>query len=102
MRTAAIVLVCVLAFAGCSFFLKGVPSDWTPETAPDCQPFIAVPIVDAVAGVAFTAWAVTECDEAKLTCPLGLVPGAAFLAAAVLGYFKVEKCRDAEQQFRGG
>lgn len=92
-----------LVMAGCSLFLKGVKDDWTPRTDPDCQPYIIVPIVDAVVGAAALTWAVTAaCDDDGASCVLGLAPGAVFAGAAVWGYFKVKRCERAQEQFQRG
>lgn len=98
-----IVALALLISSGCSIFLKGVPEDWTPETEPDCQPYIAVPIIDGVLGLGVTAWALGQpCQDGALGCAFALGAGAAIVGAGVYGYFKVRKCERAQAEFRAG
>jgi hypothetical protein len=96
----ALAAILLAAFCGCSFFMKGVKDDWKPEADPECQPYIIVPIIDAVVGAAALTWAgTTACDEVG-SCILGVAPGAALATSAVIGYFKVTKCKAAQKKFR--
>jgi hypothetical protein len=91
----------VAALAGCSFFLKGVPGDWTPESEPDCQPFIIVPLVDGALGLAITGWALgSPCQDGVFGCAFGLAGGAAMIGAGIWGYLKVKSCNEANAAHR--
>lgn len=107
MRSRVVVCALLVSLGGCSFFLKGVPKDHKEPAESDCQPFILVPIVDAILGAAMTAWAVGDlCRDSAVNCVLGLGAGGAIIGASVWGYLKVRKCEKAMDSFtasqRGG
>jgi hypothetical protein len=100
-RVRPIVLAASIAIlSGCSLFMRGVRDDWTPQTDPECQPYVIVPIIDALVGSAVLVWAATSaCDEAA-SCLLGLAPGAVLTGSAAVGWFKVRRCDRAQKMFR--
>lgn len=97
----AVALASLIGVAGCSFFLQPISDDWTEEKKPDCHDYVIVPIADAIIGVASLVWAVSSpCQKDALNCGVGLIPGAAFGSGAVIGYFRVTKCRGAKEEHR--
>lgn len=90
----------LLLASGCSFFLEKVPEGWTPETEPDCQPYIIVPLVDGALGLGVTAWALgSPCSDGALGCAFALAGGAALIGAGIYGYLKVDECQEAQDAY---
>lgn len=80
-----------------------MPDDWTPETKPDCQPYIIVPLVDGALGLGVTAWALgSPCSDGALGCGLALAGAAALIGAGIYGYLEVRECEEAQETYEAG
>lgn len=106
--------VMAIALAACSFGTSGPPDGYRPDVAapPDCTTSRTAPVLDTVGaglfGVAGIAYIAAPCGEGDhggtdqtceaVTSLIGvvlLVPAAIYTIAAISGYGKTGRCRDA-------
>ena len=118
-----VTVLLALAFVGtvlspsCSFVISGPPDPYRPEEPPRCQTSRLAPTADAVGAGVFATLGTSiflfesSCnDPNNANCPTTgerakvgavlFVPAAFYTIAAVVGYNKTGRCREAGRQHR--
>ena len=95
--------------SGCSFFMSTVPDDYQPQELPGCSDSNLAPIMDTlqaisglVAGGLYLALSSGSSDNSmfkesyQISGYTGLISGAVYGGAAVLGYSRASRCEAAK------